>query len=106
MKADEGRFMDRTKTRFFIVDEYGASSASTVTVTVRPWTTGFGDIASFTVAACFLMLTTCAFLPTRLWKWTISAPVPRSAAYEAASRRTARTVPGESWNSSGLVWPV
>jgi uncharacterized protein (TIGR02118 family) len=27
MKADEGRFMDRTKTRFFIVDEYGATLA-------------------------------------------------------------------------------
>jgi uncharacterized protein (TIGR02118 family) len=27
MKADEGRFMDRTKTRFFIVDEYGATPA-------------------------------------------------------------------------------
>jgi uncharacterized protein (TIGR02118 family) len=28
MKADEGRFMDRTKTRFFIVDEYGATPAA------------------------------------------------------------------------------
>jgi hypothetical protein len=27
MKADEGRFMDRTKTRFFIADEYGATEA-------------------------------------------------------------------------------
>jgi len=27
MKADEARFMDRTKTRFFIVDEYGATDA-------------------------------------------------------------------------------
>ncbi|HTJ64199.1 MAG TPA: EthD domain-containing protein [Alphaproteobacteria bacterium] len=27
MKADEGRFMDRTKTRFFIADEYGATDA-------------------------------------------------------------------------------
>ena len=27
MKADESRFMDRTKTRFFIVDEYGATRA-------------------------------------------------------------------------------
>ncbi len=28
MKADEGRFMDPTKTRFFIVDEYGATPAA------------------------------------------------------------------------------
>ena len=27
MKADEGRFMDRTKTRFFIVEEHGATPA-------------------------------------------------------------------------------
>ncbi len=27
MTDDEGRFMDRTKTRFFIVDEYGATAA-------------------------------------------------------------------------------
>jgi hypothetical protein len=27
MVADEGRFMDRTKTRFFIADEYGATEA-------------------------------------------------------------------------------
>jgi uncharacterized protein (TIGR02118 family) len=31
MVADEGRFMDRTKTRFFIVDEYGATSAGDAT---------------------------------------------------------------------------
>ena len=28
MKADEGRFMDRTKTRFFIVNEHGATAAA------------------------------------------------------------------------------
>jgi hypothetical protein len=28
MKADEGRFMDRTKTRFFIVDEHGATATA------------------------------------------------------------------------------
>jgi hypothetical protein len=27
MQADEGRFMDRTKTRFFVVDEHGATDA-------------------------------------------------------------------------------